>query len=286
MKAKQISIFFLILVILIQASSKKLKTQTRSNVDTLSQNNNLSIGNSIVSYDGQFTLVFQVDGNLVLYGCFGVAIWASNTSYDSTHTRAVFMQDDGNLVMYIDSVAVWASNTAGKGKGPYYLSMQDDGNLVIYGSTGAIWATGTNESCQLCIYATSKNEFGKVNLRMTYFNKNNSLAMQCSWIGYKVGYQKFCCTPTQVDYTPYSQYASTTDGPALRLETYESSMVYFDWVLAGHYYVDNFYYTNYCYPTYAVSLNTISSIYPKMNISLWKYQTVNSTKCYNIWLNN
>lgn len=47
-------------------------------------------------------------------------------------------QGDGNLVVYKHGVARWASNTANKGK---LLKMQSDGNVVIYTNTGgAVWS--------------------------------------------------------------------------------------------------------------------------------------------------
>jgi len=92
------------------------------------------------SVDGRFTLVYQGDGNLVLY--FGSsALWASNTS-GASPGQAV-MQGDGNLVVYNASgVAVWSSGTWGHPGA--YLVVQSDGNLVIYDGASPIWATNTN----------------------------------------------------------------------------------------------------------------------------------------------
>lgn len=70
-----------------------------------------SPGNLVISKDGK-TLVFQQDGNFVLYSPNGTALWASGT--------------------------------ANKGK---TMVQQADGNVVIYGATGApLWATGTPAS--------------------------------------------------------------------------------------------------------------------------------------------
>lgn len=84
-------------------------------------------------------LIFQQDGNLVVYDENGVPRWASHT-VGSGHS-AVFQQD-GNFVVYTDQDrAVWASNTNGRGS---RLSIQDDGNVVIYDSAGnAVWSTNT-----------------------------------------------------------------------------------------------------------------------------------------------
>ena len=57
----------------------------------------LAAGASISSTDGRYSLVYQGDGNLVLYGPAG-AMWASNT--DGKPVGSVIMQGDGNLVIY------------------------------------------------------------------------------------------------------------------------------------------------------------------------------------------
>lgn len=59
-----------------------------------------------------------------------------------SHSRLLF-QEDGNLVLYRDDKPVWSSGTAGKSVGT--CIMQADGNLVIYSPTGEPhWATGTD----------------------------------------------------------------------------------------------------------------------------------------------
>jgi peptidoglycan hydrolase-like protein with peptidoglycan-binding domain len=61
---------------------------------------------------GQVQLVFQIDGNLVLYGPNKQVIWASGTN--KRGISRLIMQPDGNLVIYgNDSQPKWSSNTAG-----------------------------------------------------------------------------------------------------------------------------------------------------------------------------
>lgn len=48
------------------------------------------------------------------------------------------MQEDGNLVIYVNNTPIWASGTNGHPMGT--LVMQNDGNAVIY---GAVWASNT-----------------------------------------------------------------------------------------------------------------------------------------------
>jgi hypothetical protein len=76
----------------------------------LSSNQQGYAGQSLTSSNGQFTLVYQYDGNLVLYGPPG-AIAATNTD---GAPGVITMQVDGNLVVYSGSgVLVWASGTWG-----------------------------------------------------------------------------------------------------------------------------------------------------------------------------
>src|SRR5437879_4577584 len=96
----------------------------------------------IRSNDGRFMVVYQGDGNLVLYrNRDGRPLWASNTA--GWPVGVCIMQSDGNLVIY-DPVgcAIWSSHTAGNlGSG---LVVQNDGNVVIYRPDGRpIWATNT-----------------------------------------------------------------------------------------------------------------------------------------------
>lgn len=59
-----------------------------------------------------FRMVFQGDGNLVIYDSHQQAVWASGTH--GKNVARMIMQDDGNLVMYDgDGAAVWATGTSG-----------------------------------------------------------------------------------------------------------------------------------------------------------------------------
>ncbi len=99
-------------------------------------------GRSIKSADGRFTFIQQGDGNLVLYGPGGEAMWASNTG-GHTNVWDTIMQGDGNLVIYdAHGHPLWASNTAGNPGS--HLIVQNDGNVVIYNANNhALWATNT-----------------------------------------------------------------------------------------------------------------------------------------------
>jgi hypothetical protein len=104
--------------------------------------------------------VVQGDGNFVIYGRDGRAVWATGTggpvdrlltgrglavgdALVSTAGDALLMQGDGNLVLYNrQNQPLWFSGTQGH-PGATAL-MQFDGNLVVY-STGlrALWSTLT-----------------------------------------------------------------------------------------------------------------------------------------------
>jgi glycerophosphoryl diester phosphodiesterase len=115
-----------------------------ANHDYLQNDEVLYPNQSLTSADGRFILIYQGDGNLVLYRQFPGQerswLWDSET-----HGRpggACVMQGDGNLVIYLDGQAIWSSNTWGNPGSR--LVVQNDGNVVIYRPDGrAIWATHT-----------------------------------------------------------------------------------------------------------------------------------------------
>jgi len=117
-------------------------TPSGGGAGSMSPDQSLYSGGSIQSGNGRFTLVYQGDGNLVLYRSDGRPLWASQTAGRSAG-RTV-MQLDGNLVVYDGGgTPIWASGT--NGYGGAWLIVQDDGNLVIYSASGApLWASGTN----------------------------------------------------------------------------------------------------------------------------------------------
>lgn len=104
--------------------------------DKLNPGDSLLVGASVTSRSGQFTLIMQTDGNLVLYSG-GQPRWASGTG---TPGSTAIMQTDGNFVVYAPQGAVWVSKTAGHPGAS--LIVQDDGNVVIYDPGGhPLWAS-------------------------------------------------------------------------------------------------------------------------------------------------
>ena len=104
----------------------------------MSAGQQLAPGESIASEGGAYRLVYQSDGNLVLYDERSrLPVWASQTG--GTRPGRVVMQNDGNLVLIDgDGVPRWATGSNGT---PFaYLLVQNDGNVVIYAPEGgAIW---------------------------------------------------------------------------------------------------------------------------------------------------
>lgn len=102
-------------------------------------------GQAIASPDGRFRLLYQADGNLVLYReerGRSVPLWATGT--DGRPLGVVVMQRDGNLVMYTeDVVPLWASATHGQTDAR--LRVQNDGNVVIHLGERTIWETRTSQ---------------------------------------------------------------------------------------------------------------------------------------------
>ncbi len=107
--------------------------------DLLRVGEELRRGDYLTSLNGQYRLILQRDGNLVLYGPREQALWSSGTQ--GMPIEKCIMQGDGNLVLYLfTGQPAWSSNT------PRYpgafLAVQSDGNLVIY-SPQPVWATNT-----------------------------------------------------------------------------------------------------------------------------------------------
>jgi hypothetical protein len=95
---------------------------------------------SLTSPSGSCTLVYQDDGNLVLYRYdLDRAVWASNTC--GTSVGELVLQTDGNLVLYNrDARAVWATGTDGRPAAR--LSVRDEGTVVLEAVDGSVlWST-------------------------------------------------------------------------------------------------------------------------------------------------
>jgi hypothetical protein len=114
-------------------------------VGQLAAGQSLAVGDTLRSANGLYGLFMQGDGNLVLYSGTA-AVWATDTWTLPSwlQPNRADMQDDGNFVLYNDAnFASWASGTDGNPGAR--LVLQDDRNLVIYTpGNQAIWASGTD----------------------------------------------------------------------------------------------------------------------------------------------
>lgn len=110
-----------------------------SGADILGPDRTLRPDQQIRSANGQYRLLYQWDGNLVLYGPSG-AVWASDTA--DTSPGFVAMQGDGNFVIYDSSgEAVWSSDTFEPNS---YLRVHDEGYIMVRNPSGVgLWWSGS-----------------------------------------------------------------------------------------------------------------------------------------------
>ncbi|MBV9594782.1 MAG: hypothetical protein JO147_13425, partial [Actinobacteria bacterium] len=103
---------------------------------TMTAGQQLSPGQSMKSANGNFSLVMQADGNVVLYDAVGRPQWSSGTLHGSSYLS---LQADGSLALF------WRTGNQRIGSGSAAtLTLQNDGNLVLTAITGAaLWASGT-----------------------------------------------------------------------------------------------------------------------------------------------
>jgi hypothetical protein len=95
----------------------------------------------LASDDNNWRLYMQLDGNLVMYGPSG-PVWSTNRY---SHGARAIMQGDGNFVIYRTDGSVLCSTRTFAGTSS--MVMQNDSNLVIYGPGGPVWATWWGSTC-------------------------------------------------------------------------------------------------------------------------------------------
>ena len=130
-------------------------------------NTSFTKGQRYYSEDNRYCLIFQEDGNLVIYKFASARkyspVWNSKTN--GIAMKSCIFQEDGNLVLYdYAGKARWAANggsvdKGGSGSGDkfyptgpesHWLTLQNDGNLVIYvgkyrNANNPRWSTGSFE---------------------------------------------------------------------------------------------------------------------------------------------
>lgn len=91
----------------------------------------------VYSCSKKYSLVFQQDGNLVLYDVETKrALWDSMTG--QTGADSAVFQRDGNLVVYRTGSPLWNAKTGGSVGSQ--LVLQDDGNLLIRLNDSVVWS--------------------------------------------------------------------------------------------------------------------------------------------------
>jgi hypothetical protein len=103
--------------------------------DRLRARESLQRGQALRSPNGEYTLIHQGDGNVVLYRFYRKegqkVLWQTRT--DRQMTRHLVLQHDGNLVLYDVSRPIWSLLEKPRGQQlKVELRLQDDGNLVAY----------------------------------------------------------------------------------------------------------------------------------------------------------
>ncbi|MBO0885088.1 MAG: hypothetical protein J2P17_33100 [Mycobacterium sp.] len=118
---------------------------------TLTVNQQLNIGDQLLSSNGKARLVMQSDGDLVLYRTdTGAALWSTGTN--GKPVAHALMQSDGNLVLYNTDNSVWYWNAGTYGNPGASLQLQDNANLVIRAQNGTvIWQTNTVQTWPIII---------------------------------------------------------------------------------------------------------------------------------------
>ncbi|KAH7626877.1 hypothetical protein B0T09DRAFT_35761 [Sordaria sp. MPI-SDFR-AT-0083] len=114
-------------------------------MDSFKAGDIIESGSSIKSKNGKYELVFQDDGNFVLYEVSHKRpLWSSNTTSSYRKASKGLLQDDGNLRLFDDDNGeVWSSHTGGRGDASTVLTVQDDGNVRLMSGENQLWATNT-----------------------------------------------------------------------------------------------------------------------------------------------
>jgi hypothetical protein len=149
-------------------------------------------GNLTILRTAESRLVWQGDGNLVLYTAGGAPVWASNTDRAG---KALSFQPDGNLVVYrvtgsdAPADALWASGTWYTGGASHALRLGDHCTLTITDLSGsAVKWTGSN-ACTVVSYTFERADgdarFGSA-LRTHVTAKDDGVAQLHSTTGIEV----------------------------------------------------------------------------------------------------
>jgi hypothetical protein len=114
-----------------------------------------------------YKLVFQSDGNLVMYDSNNKARWASMSF--SPMPKLAVLQNDGNLVLYdYRGNAYWSTNTQGKGVGPYNFKFYGKGIYILDSQGKEIWSA--TDDTETLIYHKQSEKCVDADGSKLYFN--------------------------------------------------------------------------------------------------------------------
>jgi hypothetical protein len=121
--------------------------ETVSNKDKLMPGEQLKENQKIISANGEYNLVQQADGNLVIYNSSQEAVWASGM--DGKNAKRTLMQQNGSLTQHPGGydLVIWSTQTDGN-TGAYAM-LQDDGVLVIVNQNNQIiWQSASSKQTE------------------------------------------------------------------------------------------------------------------------------------------
>ena len=128
-------------------------------------NEAIESGQKLSSTNGNYVLVMQQDGNLVIYKketSGWAAIWASQTAGKGTSPYKLVMQGGDNhlLIRDAEKTAIWSTKVLIADHSPWkeggFAVLQDDGNFVVYdGYKSPMWDTAT-EGGYKGVYGTGR----------------------------------------------------------------------------------------------------------------------------------
>ena len=106
------------------------RVQPAGATDVLGSGQGCIRGRALFPTDGRFGLIYQGDGNLVLYAPNGVPLWWTGV----VGPGVTMMQTDGDLVILSNGTVRLARN----GRYSSCIRLQSDGNLVMCSASGSV----------------------------------------------------------------------------------------------------------------------------------------------------
>ncbi|MDT8716167.1 C40 family peptidase [Clostridium sp. 19966] len=95
----------------------------------------------LTSYNGEYTLRIQQDGNLVIYDKNNNPVWATYSYSDKNFTdNKLVLSENGNLtVTGQNSQVLWQSATGKVTNNSFYLKLDNNGDLRLFENNNMIW---------------------------------------------------------------------------------------------------------------------------------------------------